>query len=82
MPKYQDDDIIEVPFEKFLVAVNRKVEGICGLGTDDLPDVDFGEFYPGESAKFIEYKEAVRDCANHVVRYAGGSMLLGEEIYG
>ena len=38
--KYQDTDIIELPFEKWLSAVNRKVLGTCGLGIDDLPDDD------------------------------------------
>lgn len=76
--KYEDTDIIEVPFEKWLRAVDRKVLGTCGLGIEDLPDADFQEFYPGEKASFGEYKDAVKDCADHVIRYAGGSMLLQE----
>ena len=35
------NEVLEVPFSKFYVAVARKVEAKCGLTPDDLPDVDF-----------------------------------------
>lgn len=77
--KYQDTDMIELPFERWLKAVDRKVVGTCGLSIEDLPDANFQDFYPGEKASFGDYKDAVKDCADHVIRYAGGSMLLQEE---
>ena len=65
------NEIVEVPFSKFYVAVARRVESKCGLLPDDLPDVDFRGFYPGERATFGDYKEAVRACMIEVLENAG-----------
>ena len=50
------NEVLSVPFSKFYVAVARKVEGACGLTPDDLPDVDFRGFYPGEKATIGDYR--------------------------
>ena len=65
------NEILSVPFEKFHAAVSRRVEGACGLSADDLPDVDFQAYYPGESAQVGVYRAAIRDCVEAVLESAG-----------
>ena len=65
------NEVLSVPFSKFYVAVARKVEAKCGLTPDDLPDVDFRGFYPGERATFGDYRSAIAECALAVLDEAG-----------
>ena len=65
------NEVLSVPFSKFYVAVARKVEGACGLTPDDLPDVDFRGFYPGEKATIGDYRNAIAECALAVLDEAG-----------
>lgn len=65
------NEVLSVPFSKFYVAVARKVEAKCGLTPDDLPDVDFRGFYPGERATFGDYRNAIAECALAVLDEAG-----------
>jgi hypothetical protein len=65
------NEVLSVPFSKFYVAVARKVEAKCGLSPDDLPDVDFRGFYPGERATFGVYKAAIADCVIALLEEAG-----------
>jgi hypothetical protein len=73
------NEVLSVPFSKFYVAVARKVEATCGLTPDDLPDVDFRGFYPGERATFGDYRHAIAECALSVLESAGYP--LGDEDY-
>ena len=72
-------EFVSVPFTKFYVAVARRVEGACGLTPDDLPDVDFRGFYPGEKATLDDYRNAIAECALAVLDEAGYP--LGNEDY-
>jgi hypothetical protein len=65
---------ISIDFEKFLRYVDRRFQEICGLSIHDVADFDFLEWYPGESAKKIEYAQAVRDAASACLTNAAGSM--------
>jgi len=65
------NEMMELPFEKFIEAVSRKVEVKVGLSADDLPDIAFDDFYPGERATFGDYKSAIAECAVYLLESAG-----------
>lgn len=65
------NEVIELPLDKFVEAVSRKVEAKVGLSADDLPDIDFVGFYPGERATFGVYKAAIADCVIALLEESG-----------
>jgi hypothetical protein len=65
------NEIIELPMDKFVEAVSRKVEVKVGLAAEDLPDIDFAGFYPGKRATFGSYREAIAECALALLEASG-----------
>jgi hypothetical protein len=65
-------ETISMDFDKFLRYVDRRFQDICGLSINDVEDFDFHDYYPGETAKKIEYAQAVQDAARDCLSNAAG----------
>lgn len=80
LAEQQQSETISIDFDKFLRYVDRRFQEICGLSIYDVDDFGFYDYYPGESAKKIEYAQAVRDAASACLSNAADSMGMKVEV--
>ena len=64
-------NIKDITREAFIKALDLKISSICGMGTDDIPDVVMIDDYYYEGMSQRSFNAAVRECAEVILEEAG-----------